>query len=231
MKSERLIKRYTNRKLYDTLESRYVTLEEIARLVREGEEVTVVDNETSEDLTAVTFAQIILEEERRKTNLISVPFLRKLIRSGEARVQDLSDRASRSIGAIGDIAEKAGQRLRGVVGDGSKAIEEGRHFVDEILSIPQKRFKELGELALKSVESVRSNPTIQRELERVAGSLHSLEEAIERLREAGDDEAREAEAAGDAPRYTNGSASHESQDGTPQGNNERGGPGATKAGI
>ncbi len=62
----RLIKRYGNRKLYDTQESRYVTLEVIASLVKQGEEVRVLDNDSGEDLTAVTFAQIILEEERRK---------------------------------------------------------------------------------------------------------------------------------------------------------------------
>ena len=60
MAAKRVVKRYTNRKLYDKQESRYVTLEEIARLVREGEDVGVIDNETEEDLTAVTFAQIIL---------------------------------------------------------------------------------------------------------------------------------------------------------------------------
>lgn len=211
MNAERLIKRYTNRKLYDTLESRYVTLEEIARLVREGEEIAVIDNESSEDLTAVTFAQIILEEERRKTNLISVPFLRKLIRSGEARVQDLSDRASRGIEAVGEIAEKAGQKLRGVVDDSSKALEDGRGFVDDLLEIPQKRFRELGELAKKSVESVRSNPTIQRELERVATSLHSLERSVEGLREAGNEGEQEASSdlgeTGSAVRYANGESS------------------------
>jgi len=190
MGTERLIKRYTNRKLYDTLESRYVTLEEIARLVREGEDVSVVDNETSEDLTSVTFAQIILEEERRKTNLISVPFLRKLIRSGEARVQDLSDRASRGIEALGDMAEKAGKRVRGVVEGGGKAIEEGRSFVEDLLDIPQKRLEELREAAKRSVRTLRTNPTVQRELERVASSLRSLEEAVARLR---DEEARGTE--------------------------------------
>ena len=105
MAEKRIIKRYTNRKQYDKQESRYVTLEEIARLVREGEDVAVIDNETEEDLTAVTFAQIILEEEKRKTNFISVPFLRKLIRSGEARVQDFSE-------ALGDLTLWAEQLVR-----------------------------------------------------------------------------------------------------------------------
>lgn len=61
----RVIKRYVNRKLYDTRESRYVTLQEIAVIVREGEDVKVIDNATKEDLTNVTLAQIIYEEEKR----------------------------------------------------------------------------------------------------------------------------------------------------------------------
>ena len=80
----RLVKRYGNRKLYDTSESRYVTLEEIGRWVKAGEEVKILENDTGEDLTAVTFAQIILEEERRKTGLLSLPVLRDIIQHGEA---------------------------------------------------------------------------------------------------------------------------------------------------
>ena len=60
----RVIKRYANRKLYDTRDSKYVTLDRIAELVRNGEEVKVVDNRTKRDLTKVTLAQIIYEEQR-----------------------------------------------------------------------------------------------------------------------------------------------------------------------
>ena len=62
MSESRVIKRYANRKLYDTQHSRYVTLEQIAEMVREGEDVRIIDNTSKEDLTSVTLAQIILEE-------------------------------------------------------------------------------------------------------------------------------------------------------------------------
>ena len=61
-----VIKRYSNRKLYDTQESRYVTLEELEELIRAGKEISVVDVSTGEDLTSVTLAQIILENERSR---------------------------------------------------------------------------------------------------------------------------------------------------------------------
>jgi polyhydroxyalkanoate synthesis repressor PhaR len=209
MAEKRTIKRYTNRKLYDKLESRYVTLEEIARLVRGGEDVKVIDNETEEDLTAVTFAQIILDEEKRKTNLISVPFLRKIIRSGEARVQDISDRASRGIGAIGDLTEKAGERVREVVG--GKGVEEGRSFMAELLDLPQRRIESLQKLAHESIGKFRSNPSVKREVERVVRSLETLEEAVSRLADDERDQdvsARSAVAASSSTR-PNGASSGE----------------------
>ncbi|MBX2810697.1 MAG: polyhydroxyalkanoate synthesis regulator DNA-binding domain-containing protein [Myxococcales bacterium] len=60
----RIVKRYSNRKLYDTTRSKYVTLDEIARMVRNGEDVRIIDNESKEDLTSVTLTQIIYEQEK-----------------------------------------------------------------------------------------------------------------------------------------------------------------------
>jgi polyhydroxyalkanoate synthesis repressor PhaR len=79
-----LIKKYSNRKLYDSSQSRYITLEEIAGLIREGKQVKVVDTTSNEDLTTVTLAQIILEEEKRRKNLLPVSFLHQLIQYGES---------------------------------------------------------------------------------------------------------------------------------------------------
>ena len=63
-----MVKRYGSRKLYDTEESRYVSLEEISAWIREGQEIRVIDNGTSEDVTAQTLTQVILEEGRRPAN-------------------------------------------------------------------------------------------------------------------------------------------------------------------
>jgi polyhydroxyalkanoate synthesis repressor PhaR len=79
-----VIKRYSNRKLYDTQESRYVTLEELEELIRAGKEISVVDVATGEDLTSVTLAQIILENERSRRAALPTAFLHQLIKHGEA---------------------------------------------------------------------------------------------------------------------------------------------------
>ena len=82
----RLIKRYESRKLYDTEESRYVSLEEIAAWVRKGQEVKVIDNATSNDVTSQTLTQIILDEGKRGTSFIPSDLLHDLIRAGERAV-------------------------------------------------------------------------------------------------------------------------------------------------
>lgn len=79
----RLIKRYGSRKLYDTTESRYVSLDEVAGFVREGEEVHVVENKTGEDVTTAVLTQIISEEGRNGRGLLTTPFLHDLLRVGE----------------------------------------------------------------------------------------------------------------------------------------------------
>src|SRR5438552_7071992 len=78
-----VIKRYSNRKLYDTQESRYVTLEELEELIRAGKQISLVDVSTGEDLTSVTLAQIILENERNHRATLPTGFLHQLIKHGE----------------------------------------------------------------------------------------------------------------------------------------------------
>ena len=82
----RLIKRYESRKLYDTEESRYVSLDEIAGWVRGGQEVRVMDNATGADVTSQTLTQIILDEGRRGTSFLPSELLHDLVRMGERAV-------------------------------------------------------------------------------------------------------------------------------------------------
>lgn len=77
----RVIKRYSNRKLYDTQSSKYVTLLQIADMVRAGDEVRIIDNRTKEDKTEVTLALIISEELKNSSGGISSTTLRALIRN------------------------------------------------------------------------------------------------------------------------------------------------------
>src|SRR5262249_3449680 len=168
----RLVKRYGNRKLYDTSESRYVTLDEIGRWVKAGEEVKILENDTGEDLTAVTFAQIILEEERRKSGLLSLRMLREIIQHGEAALQGLAATADRGMGVIRSAPERAGRSMRELT-QVAERLGQLQRAVDETVR--------------RSVERVTNLPAFQKEMRRIERSMKALEARIARLRPGGTD--------------------------------------------
>jgi polyhydroxyalkanoate synthesis repressor PhaR len=94
----RIIKRYSNRKLYDTKDSRYVTLLQIAEMVRAGEEVQIIDNNTKDDLTEVTLAQIIYEEQKAHSRSVPLQTLKDLIHARTEKV--LADLREGPIGRL-----------------------------------------------------------------------------------------------------------------------------------
>lgn len=80
-KEMRIIKRYQNRKLYDTFQSCYVTLEEIAQIMREGVEIQVYDNKTKSDITLPILIQILFSQEQKNYKELDYDFLSRIIRS------------------------------------------------------------------------------------------------------------------------------------------------------
>lgn len=86
-----VVKKYGNRRLYDTETSRYVTLEEVEARVRRGEDVEVIDAKSGKDLTQMTLAQIILES-RGAARLLPVPLLKQLIRMGDDALAEFFER-------------------------------------------------------------------------------------------------------------------------------------------
>ncbi len=83
MKDVRIIKRYQNRKLYDTFQSCYVTLEEIAQIIREGHEIQVIDNKSKNDITYMTQIQLLFDQERKSLKPGNTELLKRVIRSEE----------------------------------------------------------------------------------------------------------------------------------------------------
>ena len=116
MSTSRLIKRYGSRKLYDTAESRYVSLDEIAGFVREGQDVQVIENKTGDDVTAAVLTQIISEEGRNGRSLLSTPFLHDLVRIGERAVRAGEGAVGAGITqarrGVDDLARRAVDRIR-----------------------------------------------------------------------------------------------------------------------
>src|SRR6185503_10110888 len=100
MGESRVIKRYANRKLYDTQRSRYVTLDQIADMIRGGDDVKIVDNNSKEDLTTVTLAQIIFEEEKKQKSFLPLNAMRNIIQSGGERIEELVSQAQKKVSGV-----------------------------------------------------------------------------------------------------------------------------------
>jgi len=133
--STKLIKRYGNRKLYDTEQSRYVTLEEISQMVRRGEDIRVVDNKTQEDLTAVTLTQIMLEEQKNKNNILPLSLCKNLIQEGGDRLSDWLHKSRESLSSMRIEAE---EHITKFIEKGQGTKEESAQILKEWFTNPQK---------------------------------------------------------------------------------------------
>lgn len=105
MPHPKIIKRYRNRKLYDTSDSCYVTLEDISELIKQGEDVQVIDNTTKEDMTAVTLAQIIFEEQKKKTHVLPLGTFRNIIQGGSVALRDLVSRGAKEFTHVKEFVD------------------------------------------------------------------------------------------------------------------------------
>ena len=177
----KIIKRYTNRKLYDTVESRYVTLDEIAQMVKAGADVQIVDNRTKEDLTSVTLAQIIFEEEK-KTSKMSLKTLRDLIRHGSERaaqvVEDAQAELRERVEAVRQAAES---RVQSIITRGQATSDRAKELVvtsQESLASVQRR---LDEKVRTAVEGMSSLPELQRSLSDLSQRIGELERKLDEL--------------------------------------------------
>jgi polyhydroxyalkanoate synthesis repressor PhaR len=153
----RLIKRYGSRKLYDTRDSRYASLDEVAGWIREGQQVQVVDNRTGEDVTAAVLTQLISEEGRRGGGFLSTGFLHDLIRIGESALR------------VGEEAVEAGlkQARAGASGLVQRSFDRLR---------PGAAAGGAGEATPPSLSGVRAEMArLRRELEALEASLRDLE--------------------------------------------------------
>ena len=142
----RVIKRYANRKLYDTRDSKYVTLDRIAELVRSGEEVKVLDNRSQRDMTKVTLAQIIYEEQKSgNATAWSVQSLRDFIQQGRDKL--VSSFKDSPVGRFVGRAEELGAEVYSAADDRVRAVLESatahvRQLQGEVLRL-QARIEEL----------------------------------------------------------------------------------------
>lgn len=127
-----LIKRYPNRKLYNTEAKRYITLDSIADLIREGYDVEVRDHETSEDLTGITLSQIIFEREKKDSGYLPSTLLTNLIRAGGDTFGYVRRSFQASVNAVRALEAEVDARIDALVKRGEMAEEEALRLREEL---------------------------------------------------------------------------------------------------
>ena len=177
----KVIKRYTNRKLYDTVESRYVTLDEIAEMIKAGTEVKIIDNRTKDDLTSVTLAQIIFEEEK-KTSKMSLETLRDMIRHGGEVAQRLVEGTQEQLrGRVEAVRAAAEQRVQSIMASGQRTSDRAKELVQasqDAVALLQKRVDERVRAAMEGMSSLSE---VRRTLDDVSRRIETLEKRLDEL--------------------------------------------------
>lgn len=185
-----IIKRYPNRKLYDTEAKQYVTLEGIAELIRQGNEVQVIDNASGEDLTSLTLTQVILEQEKKRSGLLPHALLTGLIRAGESRLTNLQKGLRSPISFFHQVDEEIRRRIQTLVKQGDLAEQEGSSLLDKLLALGKSAEREAGpneqdlERQVESILAEHSVPS-RADLEKIT---QQLEQLMSKLDELGEDQ-------------------------------------------
>jgi len=181
-----IIKRYANRKLYDTVQKEYITLNGLSKLIREGAEIQVIDNESGEDLTARTLTQIILEQENLGSSLISKSFLTNLIRTGEDQIATLQRNFQSSLGSWRQIDEEIRDRVQALVKKGELTAIEAEKIITKLISqspigrslIEENNIKKNIDEKITSISKHKLIPT-REDINQLIQQLDELEAKIE----------------------------------------------------
>jgi len=176
-----VIKRYPNRKLYDTEAKRYITLDGIAGLIRKGEDVQVIDHTTDEDLTAVTLTQIIFEQEKKKGGFLPTSVLTGLVQAGGETVNTLRRTLTSPLDLLRHVDEEIDKRIQNLIGKGELAQEEAIRLRDKLLSTNAKDFFTIpGQQHIERLLNTRGVPS-REELKSIHTQIDELAAKIDSL--------------------------------------------------
>jgi polyhydroxyalkanoate synthesis repressor PhaR len=184
-----VIKRYPNRKLYDTDAKQYITLDGIAELIRSGEEIQVVDNATGDDLTAVTLTQIVFEQEKKHSGFLPHSVLAGLIKTGEDRLTAIQRTVMFSIGLWHQVDKEIERRVELLIHLGELTRKEGQLILDKLLSEALRPEQELpstpkmGSITSEALEKQlqRLHIPTQNDLQKLLDQIDALTEKINDL--------------------------------------------------
>jgi polyhydroxyalkanoate synthesis repressor PhaR len=167
------IKRYSNRKLYDTQAGRYITLEEIGEAVRLGKDLRVVDHDSGADLTAQTLIQIVLDEERKTRGWLPHDLLARLLRAGESRLGTLKELLAPPIDSREVVDRAIRRRVELLTAQGCLTQDEASRWLELLL-----------DPALSAEEEAlpaESQPATSAEIQALLADIERLEAALDEI--------------------------------------------------
>ena len=133
-----IIKRYPNRKLYNTQSKRYITLEEIENLIKNEQEIRVIDNKTGNDITAVTLSQIIFELEKNRSGFLPMRLLLSLVQSGGNKIEDIRNNIFNSLSLFHYYDIEIDRRIAYLIESGQLSQEEGSNILTKMIAASQQ---------------------------------------------------------------------------------------------
>ena len=129
-----LIKRYQNRKLYNTQSKSYITLEELADIVREEQEIKVIDNKTGKEITAVTLSQIIFEVEKNHAGFLPIKVLISLVQSGGNKSEEIRRNIFEALSLFHHYDLEIERRINLLIDNGELSQEQGGLLLEKLLA-------------------------------------------------------------------------------------------------
>jgi len=177
-----IVKRYPNRKLYNTETKQYITLDGIAALIRQGEDVQIVDHATGEDLTALTLSQIIFEQEKKQGGFLPHPVLTGLVRAGGETLGTLRRNLVSPLGLLRHIDDEIERRINSLIGSGELAEEEGRRLLEKLVD-QGRRLRDGPQISDADIERILSERGVpsRDDLQRVIAQLDALAAKLDEM--------------------------------------------------
>jgi polyhydroxyalkanoate synthesis repressor PhaR len=178
-----VIKRYPNRKLYDTAAKQYVSLEGVAEMIRRGEPVQVLDHTTGEDHTTLILTQIIVEQEKRGTGFLPLDVLTGLVEAGGNTLATLRQRLSAPLDLLHQVDDEIQARVDKLVSLGELAEDEGRRLAQRLLALGAavRSDRVAQEEALERALQARNVPT-RADIERLSQVIDQLTAEVDSLK-------------------------------------------------
>jgi polyhydroxyalkanoate synthesis repressor PhaR len=178
-----VVKRYPNRKLYNTSAKRYVSLDILADLIRQGEDIQVLDHVTGDDVTVPVLAQIIAEQERKQGGFLPLPLLTGWIQAGGETLTSLRRAMAAQFDILRQVDEEIERRLARLVSSGALTEAESQRLRELLLARGQETLQAIHppEQMLQSFRGRYGIPS-REDLRALSEQIDALTQQVDSLR-------------------------------------------------